>query len=318
MSNPDEERPDKPQDEATAAESDVGPSPTSDTESRLDIAKRFLENEAVRDASREKKVEFLRSKDLTDEEIESLLGSEIPSPPQTTQPSEPQQQHQHQHQELANRAPIITYPEFLAEPADPPLLSPNTLLNAFYALTGLTTLLYGTKRYYVDPSLAAQTSAREDLASTTTSQLTSLISKLESAVSSVPTSSSDDASSCGDPTELFSRDVGTQTSPLPTPVLKTIDGQPPTTSQTAQLATLCRNLSDLKEGLDAQAENTQDAMAVADGIREHLREASVATSYVSLGWRQSEPDDEVKKVKENIRRLKGVFLSTRNFPVSTK
>lgn len=59
-------------------------------------------------------------------------------------------------------------------------------------------------------------------------------------------------------------------------------------------------------------------MAAADALREKLREASVARSYANLGWSQPEPDDEVKKVKENIRRLKGVFLSTRNFPLSTK
>ena len=89
-------------------------------------------------------------------------------------------------------------------------------------------------------------------------------------------------------------------------------------SQAQKLSALSRKLGDLREGLDAQAENTQDAMAVADALKEKLREASVARSYANLGWSQPEPDDEVKKVKENIRRLKGVFLSTRNFPVSTK
>lgn len=59
-------------------------------------------------------------------------------------------------------------------------------------------------------------------------------------------------------------------------------------------------------------------MVAVDAIREKLREASVARSYASLGWSQPEPDDEVKRVKESIRRLKGVFLSTRNFPLSAK
>jgi hypothetical protein len=30
--------------------------------------------------------------------------------------------------------------------------------------------------------------------------------------------------------------------------------------------------------------------------------------------RSSEPDDEIKKAKENIRRVKGVLLSARSFP----
>lgn len=219
---------------------------------------------------------------------------------------------------MVARPPIITYPEFLAKEPSPPLLSTNTLLNALYVLTGLTTLLHGTKRYYIDPSLSTQTTARRELSSATTSHLASLLSKLESTVSSIPptTSPPDDASTCSDPTELFSRDVGTQTSPPP--IAPTKNEPSPVESQAQKLDALSRRLGDLREGLDAQAENTHDAMAVADALMEKLREASVARSYAHLGWNQPEPDDEVKRVKENIRRLKGVFLSTRNFPVSTK
>jgi hypothetical protein len=49
------------------------PSPAED---KLEVARRFLNDEAVRDASREKKVEFLRSKDIADGEIRELLGEE--------------------------------------------------------------------------------------------------------------------------------------------------------------------------------------------------------------------------------------------------
>jgi len=46
------------------------------SDSRQDIARRFLDDENVKGASREQKVEFLKSKDLTDKEIEDLLREE--------------------------------------------------------------------------------------------------------------------------------------------------------------------------------------------------------------------------------------------------
>ena len=61
---------------------DTSASQPSDSESRLEVARRFLEDETVRDSPREKKVEFLRSKDLTDGEIEQLLGQEPQLPPE--------------------------------------------------------------------------------------------------------------------------------------------------------------------------------------------------------------------------------------------
>lgn len=86
MSSPDEKTPEQPPAEAPAPEADAGASQVPDAESRLDIAKRFLEEASVKDSPREKKVEFLRSKEITDEEIESLLGKEPVQQP--TSPAE--------------------------------------------------------------------------------------------------------------------------------------------------------------------------------------------------------------------------------------
>lgn len=60
----------------TSTDTNTSVSQPSDSESRLKVARRFLEDESVRDSPREKKVEFLRSKDLTDDEIQQLLGQE--------------------------------------------------------------------------------------------------------------------------------------------------------------------------------------------------------------------------------------------------
>jgi hypothetical protein len=49
---------------------------SNDAKSRRDIARRFLDDETVKGATRERKVDFLKSKDFTDEEIEALLREE--------------------------------------------------------------------------------------------------------------------------------------------------------------------------------------------------------------------------------------------------
>ncbi|PKS12259.1 hypothetical protein jhhlp_001559 [Lomentospora prolificans] len=310
----------------------VATEPTPTPEGRLEVARRFLEDETVKNSPREKQIEFLRSKELSDEEIQSLLG---PGPTEHTSASpdleraSPETPDHHSSSEGAPRPPIITYPEFLTKPADPePLLTPTLVLNSAYALTGLTTLLYGTKKYLVDPMIAQLTAARLDLHETASSNLSTLNEKLENIVSEVPSravlaiahDANDSSSECEDPSELFHRDVGTQTSGRSTPVLTPSEAvkEPVAQTQTRKLATLARSLADVKEGLDTQVDDIQDILAGVDNLKEDLRQSSVARSYASLGWKQQEPDDEVKKAKENIRRLKGVFLSTRNFPVSTK
>lgn len=43
-------------------------------EDQLTVARRFLEDEAVKDAPHDKKVEFLKFKDVSEEDIQKLLG----------------------------------------------------------------------------------------------------------------------------------------------------------------------------------------------------------------------------------------------------
>lgn len=76
MSDSDEKTPDQQPEGAPAPEANAGAPQASDTESRLETAKRFLQEDAVKNSPQEKKVEFLRSKGLTNDEIESLLGRE--------------------------------------------------------------------------------------------------------------------------------------------------------------------------------------------------------------------------------------------------
>ncbi len=63
-------------DGASASDSDSGQTPTDaqQPEDQLQVARRFLEAEEVKTASRDKKAEFLKSKGIEDGDIQKLLG----------------------------------------------------------------------------------------------------------------------------------------------------------------------------------------------------------------------------------------------------
>jgi Pex14 N-terminal domain len=179
--------------------------------------------------------------------------------------------------------PIITYPEFLLHPTKPPpLITIQRLTYALYTLAGISALTYGASKHLVQPMLQSLTSARHDLSNTALHNLEKLNEKLEGSVSHIPSLSNsillkqggrdrhldndDDGSDVesvdSDPTELFHRDIATQTSPQPTPRPSSSSSSsyslstsspshhsPPQTdaitTQSARLTTLTHSLSSL-------------------------------------------------------------------------
>ncbi|CAM1509369.1 Fc.00g031080.m01.CDS01 [Cosmosporella sp. VM-42] len=228
----------------------------------------------------------------------------------------------------ADRPPIVTYPEFLTKPTrPPPLVTTNGLLNTLYAFAGLSTLLYGSSKYIIAPMVETQTESRLDLQATTAAKLEAIVAKLEKTVSEIPSTRhiSDDVSEAEDPSELFHRDMGTQTSPLLTPAPTTKNAEPVAKKQAGQLESLTKKLGELKDGVRAQSEDMEDIKTLMDVFRDELDSLTYAgqndylAGYDVYGRsRKSEPEDEIKKAKDNIRRVKGVLLSTRNFPASTR
>ncbi|KAL9622343.1 MAG: hypothetical protein Q9160_003354 [Pyrenula sp. 1 TL-2023] len=177
----------------------------------------------------------------------------------------------------SNQPPIITYPEFLLQAQKPPpIITFQRLLYTLYLCAGLGATFYGTSKYLITPLLASLTASRHSFFGATQTNLQTLNDKLSSSVSRVPdlpstkpTSSSshqaqadeDDTSSlASDPTELFHRDIATQTTPsipqspisgaqtnLPSSLSTT---QPPKTTtatdtQTSSLTTLTTHLHTL-------------------------------------------------------------------------
>lgn len=188
------------------------------------------------------------------------------------------------------------------------------------------------------------TEARIDLHDQAKHDLTRLVDKLESVVSEIPPtigsthkhdhdpcrdnlSSTGSASEYDDPTELFHRDIGVQTSPPLSPTLSNSRNTPlpnssspstPLDAQSRSLGRLCASLRDLVSAHDSQKEDWDDIHAVLGVFKDELDEMSYPRhDFVGGGGGYGynrEPDDELRKMKEGIRRVKGVLLSARSFP----
>lgn len=331
----------------------------------LEAARKWLDDETIRNEPRDRKIALLKGKGLQNEAIQSLLGYEKPTastelktvhdsttdvvqkestetqPEATIPPTPPQSTRR-------DVPPIITYPEFLLRPQKPPpLVTAQRLIYAAYAFAGISTLTYGGSKFIVQPLLDSLTSAREILASTALQDLEKLNAKLESTVSHVPyiTSSQvrkegeyrdeDDESVDSDPTELFHRDIGIQTSPprsrsssISSSDLKSKD---PATRHASSLSSLLSNLKSLNPPEESDPFPKTDKLkdTVSD-FQTYLNTlqfsgSSYRTDYNSIYTSISVSDnkktskhpndtDEAAKLKAEIRALKGVFLSSRNFP----
>ncbi|KAI1076528.1 peroxisomal membrane anchor protein conserved region-domain-containing protein [Whalleya microplaca] len=330
----------------------------------LDQVRKFLNDENVRNSSVEKKTEFLASKGLDSAQIRALLkevdgdvhasnvqsATESPSPNENTEKTPDWRKDVSDTTSAAPNAsaappstadapPIITYPEFLTtSPKPPPLITPSRLANILTISGGIWTLLYGTARFVVSPMVDTLTDARTEYYAHVNEKLGEMVERLEGAASEVPYrngkllrsnqsegSYRDDESDFSDPTELFHRDIGTQTSspllaaqklPTNTPEKpeKVIDGQ------ARRLFALRSSLRELNEMHTRQAENSADLTSLLREIRDDVDKIGAppmpdfTSIHTGLGYRSGEPDDEVKKTKDAIRSVKGMFLSARSFP----
>jgi hypothetical protein len=201
-------------------------------------------------------------------------------------------------------------------------------------------LLYGTNTYLLTPMIATLTESRLSLASTASSNLERLITRLESMVSEIPPAighaheehKEEDEESDEDPTELFHRDIGVQTS-LPNSEAGTRPGTPIAASsladQTSQLKSLTESLNGLVEDSGSEGHDVVELEATIGVLKEYLEGmAYVTPSYnfggvgygggVGVGREGKEVDDEITRVKMGIKSMKGVLLSAKSFPGGVK
>ncbi|KAK2733483.1 hypothetical protein FQN57_002092 [Myotisia sp. PD_48] len=200
----------------------------------LEQAKRFLQDESIRDAPTDRKIAFLESKGVSNDDIQSLLGDSrnqdatsdtageaslataktesSTTTTTTTAPSSPSVQTSSSSPSLAQTnpasspatsgsrtrdlPPVISYPEFLfQESKPPPLISFQNVVYTLYGAAGLAATVYGASEYLVKPMLESLTSARQELAETTQAHLNTLNQKLERTVSIIPPISTSKTSS---------------------------------------------------------------------------------------------------------------------------
>ncbi|MCJ1397798.1 hypothetical protein MMC11_000994 [Xylographa trunciseda] len=326
----------------------------------LELASQWLEHEDIKDESTDQKITFLQDKGLTKEETHKLLGvspevdssedtmtkevgqlntSTLPSFPPPASKSPPSQRFRPA--EPSPGPPIITYPEFLVQSHRPaPLITRSTLLSAAYMSSVAAATVYGSSKYLLNPMLDSLNAARHSLFETTSVGLETLNQKLETIVSTIPSSASkpkhgelelgsdlddddDLESDVSDPTELFHRDTGTQTS-LPVSYnsssmsLQYSDpsSTAPLSTQTAGLKTLTTNLSSILSSSTSVVDEDDVTLFGIGSLREYLLEITYGRGSISSRGdaKKQNVDDEISRVRAEIRGVKGVLLSAKSFP----
>ena len=313
-------------------------------------AKLFLENDTVKDEPTKKKVAFLRSQGLSESAINSAIHDATPPSPSSSAPVEARSSSL-AHTQTKDVPPIITYPEFLMHAnKPPPLITASRLMSVAYVASGAAAAIYGLSKYLVGPMTDSLQASRHDFAVNAQARVEDLNSRLGNVISVDPdqasgnkclqsrqlnaedyTSNADSDDS--DPTELFHRDFGTQTSAIQSPKPKSsassssgeliVTGDSSTELQTSQL----KHLSDLCKELgaenDSEGDTNQEISTILKVVQEHLESLNLPTNaftanamYDAYGLPKDgkKDEDEVSKIKSEIRSVKGVLLSARNFP----
>ncbi|MCJ1283449.1 hypothetical protein MMC26_002778 [Xylographa opegraphella] len=339
---------------------DTSPSSEGGNEQRkelVDLASEWLKHEDIKDESIEHKTSFLRNKGLTKEETYELLRvsqdtskdtetEEDTQPEISTLSSSSHSSHTPpstwipQPAEPPPVAPIITYPEFLVHShRPPPLITRSRVLSTLYIYSAAAAAVYGTSKYLLSPMLNSLNVARHSIFDTTSTNLENLNQKLESVVSMIPVSASkpkhgdfglgsdfdvdDLESDVSDPTEMFYRDTGTQTSP---PISRSYssasltDSNPssiaPLSTQIMELKSLNTNLLSVLSSNTSAVEEDEATLSCIRDTREYLVKMTYGREPGSIGGDAQKPsaDDEISRVSAEIRSVKGVLLSAKNFP----
>ncbi|RYP38586.1 hypothetical protein DL767_002522 [Monosporascus sp. MG133] len=321
-------------------------STTATAEPTIEQARRFLEDESVRSSSVEKKTVFLKGKGFSDEQIQALLGepegAAVAERPRSEPRDAPSQEQERPSaaspattESRSDTPPIITYPEFLTtSPRPPPLITPSSLFNILTVTGSIWTLLYGSAQYIISPMVDNLNDSRSDYYGHVNEKLGELVERLENAASEVPykngklvlksRAAADDRaheeteSTFSDPTELFHRDIGTQTSPplSPRSSVASSSAENPVDKQASRLSALRASLHELNDMYARRTEDSADLNATLRSIRDDIDNLALPppTEYAMMHNSAQRQNDEFKRTKDAIRSVKGMFLSTRSFP----
>lgn len=180
------------------------------------------------------------------------------------------------------------------------------------------------------------TESRHDFASHTQEQLSKLNERLRDAASVDPATKiqskssdvADDVSEAdSDPTELYHRDFGTQTTPAlsrrPSAVDAADDDQGVVKGHENRLKILTSHLRELEATRSNDTASVDSLKSQLVDLDTYLSDMSYQNQYYSGGLygnpltsakTKDGKVDQIEVLKSDIRAVKGVFLSTRNFP----
>ena len=194
--------------------------------------------------------------------------------------------------------------------------------------------MYGLSKYIIAPMTHGLAESRRDFASHTNEQLKELNERLRKAVSVDPASKvkpiedgADNVSEAdSDPTELYHRDYGTQTTPnLSRRPSTSTDPHPTVTAQENRLKIIKSHLQELESHNSGQGTSRDRLRTKISDLTTYLTEMDYQTQYyptmgrygATFNWTGSSSEsknDQIEVLKGDIRAVKGVFLSARNFP----
>lgn len=205
-----------------------------------------------------------------------------------------------------------------------------------YVTGGLMASIYGLSKFIVAPMTQNLAESRHDFSQHTQEQLKQLNERLGKAVSVDPASKAklikdiaDDVSEAdSDPTELYHRDYGTQTTPTLSrrPSVSSTDPQPLVTAHESRLNIIKSHLQELESNQTGSGTSQDSLRAKVAELSTYLSDMSYQNQYYSnmglygassygVSGAPDGKNDQIETVKGDIRAVKGVFLSARNFPV---
>jgi hypothetical protein len=187
--------------------------------------------------------------------------------------------------------------------------------------------------------IASLTASRLSLSSSTLTNLTKLITRLENAVSEIPPetkpfngveekdTSAEGGESDEDPTEMFHRDIGVQTSfsskppsRSSSPTRHSPENTDIATEQVDRLSNLKRSLEGLVEDSMSEGYDQQELDASIGVLRDYCDSLAYVAppvyNYGVGGYSAAKDDkkDEISRFKAGIIGVKGVLLSVKSFP----
>lgn len=195
--------------------------------------------------------------------------------------------------------------------------------------------IYGLSKYIVAPMAENLAEARNDFAAHAHEQLVELNKKLGQSVSVDPankvkkTSSEigeDVSEADSDPTELYHRDYGTQTTPNLSrrPSLANTDAHPAVTAHENRLKIISSHLNEIAANRSNSRVSKDSLQTQVTDLTTYLNDMSYQNQYYSsmgghwgnygLPSNKDGKKDQIEILKQDIRAVKGVFLSARNFP----